>query len=233
MNAKPPRRLESGHRSRRRACPLARTRDRTCEATPPPREPVRRAGPGSGAGDPWGPSNFSRGPAHARAIPTPSARWSVAGGAVSSASSRRSSSAGQDRSRAARSSGLASWQRSSERHPQPMHSVSPSLRRSSSAIRSSIRDVHVAESRDQSRRVGAWWGRKLGELAADLLERQPDALGEDDEGDPAQHRPRVATVARTCPLGADQSSLLVEAKRRRGHAAAACDLADREQAGHG
>jgi hypothetical protein len=39
------------------------------------------------------------------------------------------------------------------------------------------RDVHVAERRDQSRRVGAPVGRKLGELGADLLERQPDPLG--------------------------------------------------------
>ena len=36
-----------------------------------------------------------------------------------------------------------------------MHSVSPSLSRSSSAMRSSIRDLQVAERRDQSRRVGA------------------------------------------------------------------------------
>ena len=47
------------------------------------------------------------------------------------------------------------WERSSERHPQPMHSVRPRLRRSSSAMRSSILEVHVAESRAQSPRVGA------------------------------------------------------------------------------
>ena len=45
--------------------------------------------------------------------------------------------------------------RSSDRHPQPMHSVSPRRRRSSSTIRSSIRVVHFDESRDQSRLVGA------------------------------------------------------------------------------
>jgi hypothetical protein len=38
-------------------------------------------------------------------------------------------------------------------------------------------------------------GRKLRELGADLLEREPDALGEDDEGDPAEHRPWIAAVA--------------------------------------
>ena len=99
-------------------------------------------------------------------------------------------------------------------------------------MRSSILDVHVRERRDQSRRVGAWWG-ELGELGADLLERQPDALGEDDECDSAEHRPRVAAVAGAGPLGADQASLLVEAQRRRGDAAAPRDLADREQVGHG
>src|SRR5205823_922802 len=34
---------------------------------------------------------------------------------------------------------------------------------------------------------------ELGELRADLVERQPDALGEDDERDPPKHRPRIAT----------------------------------------
>jgi hypothetical protein len=74
--------------------------------------------------------------------------------------------------------------------------------------------------------------RKLRQLDADLLEGQPDALGEDDEGDPAEHRPRIAAVTRAFPLGADQASLLVEAKRRGGHAAPACYLADGEQIGH-
>ena len=32
-------------------------------------------------------------------------------------------------------------------------------------MRSSIRDVHVAERRDQSRRVGAWWGGSLASSA--------------------------------------------------------------------
>ena len=52
-------------------------------------------------------------------------------------------------------------------------------------MRSSIRELQVAERRDQSRRVGAWWGG-LRKLSSDLLERQPDALGEDDEGDAAE-----------------------------------------------
>ena len=39
-----------------------------------------------------------------------------------------------------------------------MHSVNPARRRWSSAIRRSIRSVHVLESRDQSLRVGARCG---------------------------------------------------------------------------
>ena len=61
-------------------------------------------------------------------------------------------------------------------------------------MRSSILDVHAAESRAQSSRVGAWCGRELRQLDADLVERQADALGEDDEGDAAKDRPRVTTV---------------------------------------
>jgi hypothetical protein len=66
-----------------------------------------------------------------------------------------------------------------------------------------------------------------------VTERQPDPLGEHDERDPAQHRPRVAAVARAGALGADQAALLVEAQRRRRDAAAPRDLADREHGGHG
>jgi hypothetical protein len=36
---------------------------------------------------------------------------------------------------------------------------------------------------------------KLGELGADLLQRQPYALGEDDEGDPPQDRALKAAVS--------------------------------------
>ena len=45
------------------------------------------------------------------------------------------------------------------------------------------------ESRDQSRRFGARSGGSLASSDADLLQRQADPLGEDDERDPAQHRP--------------------------------------------
>ena len=75
-------------------------------------------------------------------------------------------------------------------------------------------------------------GGELGELRADLLERQPDALRKHDEGDSAEHRPPVAAVSRARSLRGDQASLLIEAKRRRSHAAAPRDLADRQQAAH-
>ena len=63
-------------------------------------------------------------------------------------------------------------------------------------MRSSIREDQLLDSRDQSRLVGARSGRQLVELGADLVERQPDALREDDERDPAEHATRVAAVAR-------------------------------------
>ena len=70
-----------------------------------------------------------------------------------------------------------------------MHSVSPDFSRSSSAIRSSIRaptGSTAATSRDGADAAG----RQLLQLDADLLQRQPDPLGEDDEGDPPQDRAR-------------------------------------------
>jgi hypothetical protein len=61
-------------------------------------------------------------------------------------------------SRAARSPGLERWHLSSDRHPQPMHSVRPAFRRSSSAIRPSMRDFQTLERRAQSRPVGTRCG---------------------------------------------------------------------------
>jgi hypothetical protein len=75
--------------------------------------------------------------------------------------------------------------------------------------------------------------RELGELRADLIERQPDSLGEHDECDAPEHRPRIAAVTRAGPFGHDQAPFLVESQRRSGHAAAPRDLADGEQGGHG
>ena len=99
---------------------------------------------------------------------------------------------------AARSPGFASVQRSSERQPHPMHSVSPALSRSSSAMRASMREAQVLERRDQSVRVGVWpEGRR--ELSRDLRQGEADALREDDQGDAAQHAAVVAAMARPRP----------------------------------
>ena len=57
-------------------------------------------------------------------------------------------------------------------------------------------------------------GWQLGELGADLLKRQPNPLRKDDEGDPAQHGSRIASVPRAGPLGRDQPALLVETQGR-------------------
>jgi hypothetical protein len=38
--------------------------------------------------------------------------------------------------------------------------------------------------------------RQLRELGPDLLEREPDSLGKDNERDPAQHRSRITALAR-------------------------------------
>ena len=55
-------------------------------------------------------------------------------------------------------------------------------------------------------------GRQPCQLATDLLERQSDPLGEDDEGDPPGRRTRVAAVAGARALGGDQPALLVVAQ---------------------
>src|SRR5215211_1467351 len=83
----------------------------------------------------------------------------------------------------------------------------------------------------EPRPVPAAWnavGRQLAELAADLVEAQAHALGEDDERDPPDHRTSETAVARRGPNRGDQSALLVEAKGRRSDAAAPRDFADRQ-----
>ena len=65
---------------------------------------------------------------------------------------------------------------------------------------------------------------KLRNLDGDLVERQSDPLGEHDEGDPPQHRPRVAAVPGSRALGPDEAAFLVEPERRCRDAAAAGDL---------
>ena len=70
---------------------------------------------------------------------------------------------------------------------------------------------------------------QLVQLPLDLLERQADSLGEDDEGDPAEHGAGVTAVAGAGPLGVDQPPVLVEAQSGGGHPAALRNLADGEQ----
>ena len=113
-----------------------------------------------------------------------------------------------------------------------MHSVSPALRRWSSAILWSIRFVHSPERRAQSRASGHAVGGKLGELLADVLERQADLLGENDEGDTAQHRPWIAAMTGARPLRRNEAALLVEAQRRGGDAAAPRNLVDGQHGLH-
>ena len=110
-----------------------------------------------------------------------------------------------------------------------MHSVSPARSRSSSAIRSSMREVQLAESRDQSRRLGAWSPGSLFSSSLDLVQGEPDPLREDDEGDSAKHGTGVAAVSRPGALGADQAPILVEAQGRGRDAASLRHLADGEQ----
>src|SRR5262249_11113110 len=69
-----------------------------------------------------------------------------------------------------------------------------------------------------SRRMGIG---KLRQLGADLLEREPDPLGKDDERDPPENSPRVAAAAGAGPVGSDQSLRFVEPKGGRRDAAPA------------
>ena len=101
-----------------------------------------------------------------------------------------------------------------------MHSVSVASSRSSSAMRSRIRAVHRAESFAQSERSGTRFLGSRASSCADLLERQPDLLGEHDERDAPDHRARVAPVAGVGPLGANQPLVFVETQGRRRRPAA-------------
>ena len=133
--------------------------------------------------------------------------------------------------RPTRSPGFARWHCCNDRHPQPMHCVSPARSRCSSAICSSTRLVHADESFAQSARSGTRFCGKLRQLRADFLQRQADFLGEDDEGDAPEDRARITAVAGAGPLRGDQPALLVEPQRRGGHAAAAGHLGDGHEVG--
>ena len=145
---------------------------------------------------------------------------------------RRSSSAGPIRGG---QRGRRDWRACSGRARGSRSRCIPSARTSGAAARRSGRRSSRPTWQRVETSLGAWAldGAELGKLGADLVEREADALGEDDEGDPAEHRSRVVAMARARPLGADQPSLLIKAKRGGGDAASTCDLSDREQIGHG
>jgi hypothetical protein len=75
-------------------------------------------------------------------------------------------------------------------------------------------------------------GREPAQLGADLIQRQANALREDDERDAPKYRSAITAVAGSVAFRFDQAPSLVEAQRRRSHAAAALDLADGEQGEH-
>ena len=57
-----------------------------------------------------------------------------------------------------------------------------------------------ADRRDQSRRLGAWWGGSFASSSPISSSVIPSALGEDDERDPPQHRPWIAPMAGSLAL---------------------------------
>jgi hypothetical protein len=70
-------------------------------------------------------------------------------------------------------------------------------------------------------------GRELGKLMPDFVEREPDSLSEDDEGDSAQNRPSVPPMLCSRSLGCDEPARLIEAERRSRNAASARNLPNR------
>lgn len=71
------------------------------------------------------------------------------------------------------------------------------------------------------------------EFVGDFVETEADALREDDERDAAEDGARIAAMARARALGADEAAILIEAEGRGCDTAAASDLGDGEQVGHG
>jgi hypothetical protein len=119
---------------------------------------------------------------------------------------------------ATRSYGLRTAHRSSERQPQPMQSVSPSFRRSSSSIRSSIRSLQVLVRRSQSCLPGT---RSVGSFSSSARisssVRPMRWAKTTHERHAPRHRASVAPVARGVALGVDEAALFVEAQSRGGY----------------
>jgi hypothetical protein len=51
---------------------------------------------------------------------------------------------------------------------------------------------------------------QFGKLDANLVEREPHSLGEDDKGDPSYHRAGVPAMPRIVTLRLDKSLFLIE-----------------------
>jgi hypothetical protein len=67
---------------------------------------------------------------------------------------------------------------------------------------------------------------QFSELLTNLVERQPDALGEHDEGDSSKDLAREVSLSRPFALRPDKATLFVEPKRRGRDSAPAGDLSD-------
>ena len=97
-----------------------------------------------------------------------------------------------------------------------MHSVMPSSSRSSSAIRSGS----VPSRRPRFGPVCPLRHpilRQPCKFRPHLVERQPDLLREDDEGNDASTGPRIAPMSGTGALGVDQAGILVKPQGRGGN----------------
>jgi hypothetical protein len=74
--------------------------------------------------------------------------------------------------------------------------------------------------------------RQLCELGADLIEREANALCEDDECDSSQNRSRIPALAAAGSLGRDEPAVLIKTERGGGYAAATRHFANEEQVIH-
>ena len=94
------------------------------------------------------------------------------------------------------------------------------------AIWWSMRGRHDVERRSQSLAVGVRFSGSEASAVADLVEAQADLLGDADERDAAQRVTGVPPLAAPAPRRVDEALGLVEAQRRRRHAAALAHRAD-------
>jgi hypothetical protein len=67
---------------------------------------------------------------------------------------------------------------------------------------------------------------QLRELGSYFLEGHSDSLSENNEGDPAKHRPLVAALAAAAAIGGDQPSFFIEPQGGCGNPASSCNLAN-------